>query len=137
MKTIDVWRIVRLIEAAHRSGVEHATLRQYVVRHDDFPKPFLTLGKTHLYDWLAIADWLKRRAPYGRVILQEDQLEQRRQAARERFYLSRGLPLPPRGEGVPRDDHESDEGEDQPERDTEGDQEQPPSENDHESDVAI
>lgn len=94
MKTIDVWRIVTLPEAAKRAKVEAGALRQYVHRHDDFPRPFLQLGKVNLYDWLAISDWLQTNAPYGRVVFKEETIEILRQKARETYYRSRGLPMP-------------------------------------------
>lgn len=85
MKTIDVWRIVILSEAARRSKVKVETLRAYASRYEDFPKPFLTQGTTHLYDYLAISDWLADNAPYGYKIMKPDRKEELREQARRRY----------------------------------------------------
>lgn len=85
MKTIDVWRIVTLSEAAKRANLERNTFDQYRFRHDDFPKPFLVLGRTNLYDWVEIDRWIRLNAPYGRRIMQPEQREKIRQEALRKY----------------------------------------------------
>lgn len=92
MKTIDVWRIVTLFEAAKRTHMDPRTLRKYAERHDDFPKPFLVFSKNFkLYDYLAISKWLSENAPYGFKTISEQHRERLREAARETFLRRRGL----------------------------------------------
>lgn len=96
MKTIDVWRIVTISEASRRSRIPVERMRQYAARNDDFPKPFLVLGSTHLYDYLAISDWLADNAPYGYKIMKPSRKEELREAARQRYLERVGLaPHPP------------------------------------------
>lgn len=83
MKTIDVWRIVNLTNAARRLRIDPNTMRQWAFRYEDFPKPFLKVGPTPLYDHLAIAEWVKKNAPYGYVPIKESTRDQLRRKAAE------------------------------------------------------
>ena len=132
MRTIDVWRIVTLPEAAKRAKVEPGTLRMYRLRHDDFPKPFLAQGRVNLYDWLAISDWLTKNAPYGRYLWREEAIENLRVKAREGYYRSRGLPIP-----LEEPERHDPEHEEEPKGDPDRGQEQGHPEEDHQRRIAI
>lgn len=110
MKTIDVWRIVILSEAGRRSNVKVETLRAYAARYDDFPKPFLTQASTHLYDYLAVSDWLAENAPYGYKIMKPSRKEELREAARQQYRERLQLaPEPSGGDGVDGEQPQADE----------------------------
>lgn len=95
MRTIDVWRIVTIPEACKRANIDHDTMRQWLHRYEDFPRPFLTFSKTiKLYDYLAISEWIRANAPYGYVPMKESTKDKLRQAAAEQHRDRLGWFLP-------------------------------------------